>query len=182
MMTTTRKAAMLAALTMLAACGGEPERAAEVPATNRGDIAPTATMPQPAPVATPQPSPMPSPGPSASPEPVTALPGSPGARLAEIPVAFHGVWAGDGTRCARSSDLRLEVAANGLTFYESFARPIAITRAAGRAIDVELELSGEGEVWRERQTLTLGEDNRTLQRRHERGTLAYSRCDTEEDL
>lgn len=164
-----------AAVMLLAGCGSEREDApAPEQTSQRGDVVPTATVPPP-------PVPAPSPTPDSTSAPT--LPGDRGDGMDAMPVAMRGVWAGEGTRCARSSELRLEIVGDRLTFYESVARPVAITRGAGESIETELELSGEGETWRERQTFTLSQGGRTLVRAMADGrSVTYARCNSEEDI
>jgi hypothetical protein len=173
---THRSLAPLALALLLAACGSGREEAPApepTPAATERDVVPTATIPPP-PLA---------PDPAPTNQTTTTIPGARGERMQAMPVAMHGVWAGEGTRCARSSDLRLEIAGDRLTFYESVAKPVAITRGEGSSIDVQLELSGEGDTWRERQTFTLSGDGQRLVRAMADGrSVTYARCNSEEDL
>ncbi|WP_448503002.1 hypothetical protein [Sphingomonas sp.] len=172
---THRSWAALAPALLLAACGsGREEAPAPEPTPAEREMVPTATIPPP---------PAPAPDPAPANRTAAVIPGEQGERMETMPLAMHGVWAGEGTRCARSSDLRLEIARDRLTFYESVAKPVAITRGAGQSIEAELELSGEGETWRERQTFTLSEGGRRLVRSMADGrSVTYARCNSEEDL
>ncbi len=90
-----------------------------------------------------------SPDPASSPEAITA------AAVATIPEQFRGKWDYVQGTCAPESDLRLEVTANDLMFYESVGEVESVKVENDNQVVVELSMSGEGETWTERTRLTL---------------------------
>ena len=85
-----------------------------------------------------------------------------GVRNPEIPERFRGVWDYELGTCAHESDLRLEIGAGGIVFYESFGTVTAVRIDGGDTI-VELSMEGEGENWE--QTLHLSQSGRGAGRR-----------------
>ena len=84
-------------------------------------------------------------------EATTPEPGSPDTAVtpvaATIPARFHGVWdVADGT-CMAASDLRLEIAARDIGFYESHGTLLRVTEDANGAAILALAMEGEGEQW-----------------------------------
>ena len=63
-----------------------------------------------------------------------------------VPGGFGGVWDYEGAACARESDLRIEIAPDTITFYESVGRVMKVAREGDDAL-VTLEMEGEGETW-----------------------------------
>lgn len=161
----------LAPMLFLAACGSAGE---DSQSNVSVDVPPVAT-----------PSPTPDPEPSATPEAVQTGAAANDADAAEapqigpidaIPVEWRGTWAGrDG--CARSATMRVQVAADRLMFYESEGKASEIERRTPREVALKLAMSGEGEEWTRRATLTLSEDGERLTRT-EAGTdpVTYTRC------
>ncbi|WP_315761208.1 hypothetical protein [Sphingomonas sp. Y38-1Y] len=129
------------------------------------------------------PAPTPEPEPSATPTPeanetaeAATVPEVPAGPIEAIPVEWRGTWAGrDG--CARSSTMRVRVAADRLMFYESEGVASEIERRAPREIALKLAMSGEGEDWTRRAVLALSEDGERLTRT-EAGMdpVTYTRC------
>ncbi|MEO0589592.1 MAG: hypothetical protein AAFZ11_03415 [Pseudomonadota bacterium] len=74
------------------------------------------------------------------------------AQATQIPVNFRGTWDYEGGMCAPESDLRLDVEASAITFYESYGELVRVERVDPFAVSLELEMTGEGETW----TQTLG--------------------------
>ncbi|GAA0727969.1 hypothetical protein [Sphingomonas japonica] len=114
----------------------------------------------------------PAPAPSAEPDRVNA-----DGSLAAIPAAWRGRWAGQGGSCADSSDRRLDIEADRLTFYESVAVPQRIERVSERELQLDLSFTGEGQTWQRRTMLVIGDDGRTM-RRSEKDTplITYTKC------
>ena len=77
------------------------------------------------------------------------------AQAAQIPVSFRGSWDYERGTCAPESDLRLDVEANAITFYESYGELIRVERIDPFAVSLELEMSGEGETWTQALDLRL---------------------------
>lgn len=78
-----------------------------------------------------------------------------------LPSAFHGVWDYEGGTCAPESDLRIEVSATEIGFYESFGRITRIRREGDDAL-VTLAMQGEGETWEQVLRLSLVQEGDTL--------------------
>jgi hypothetical protein len=128
--TAAARMALALSLLAIAACGGEPQEAG----------APTA--PEPAVTTTPSPQP-------------TAQAVEPGT----IPAAFHGVWDNEAGTCDPASDMRMEIGARSITFYESHGTVTAATTGAPGVVEIDLAMEGEGDTWTQRMQLSLdGED------------------------
>lgn len=63
-----------------------------------------------------------------------------------IPQRFQGVWDYEGGTCDPASDMRMEISASEILFYESIGLVKAV-KPAGDAIVVTLAMEGEGETW-----------------------------------
>ena len=81
---------------------------------------------------------------------------------ARVPDRFHGKWAGSESRCARPSESTLYISENQLDFWESRGRVLSVKSGGKLEIELELELTGEGSVWRETRQFRLSEDGHTL--------------------
>ncbi|MCK0127400.1 hypothetical protein [Erythrobacter sp. F6033] len=71
-----------------------------------------------------------------------------------IPVRFQGVWDYEGGTCALESDLRMEVSADEILFYESIGTVNAVS-ADGEDTIVTLAVEGEGETWEQSTRFSL---------------------------
>ncbi|MBU7580554.1 MAG: hypothetical protein KAF27_08790 [Porphyrobacter sp.] len=111
----------------LTACGGEPQ----------GETA----APEPASAATP----------AAAPIGSAAQPTS----GAIIPVRFHGVWDDENASCDQDTDLRLDIEADGIGFYESHGTPTRVTEGPDNSAMLDLAMAGEGDTWAMSMTLSL---------------------------
>lgn len=109
----------LAALLALGACGSEPMAPAKDDAS-----------PAPAPAA-----------------PATTAPPAAPVTADTIPARFQGVWDAETGTCDPASDLRLEIAGDGIGFYESRGTPTRIAEAADGIVSLTLAMEGEGETW-----------------------------------
>ena len=96
---------------------------------------------------------------SAAPEPVAADDAQ--ASLTAIPEDYRGVWDIPSSNGDPASDLRLDIRANEIEFYESLGEVTAIERD-GDGIVVDLAMSGEGETWTVRNRLVLTDDGEAL--------------------
>jgi hypothetical protein len=112
------RAAMLASLLALAACGGEPQQEA-----------PAAPEPPPSPPAPPA---------ATAPAPPTA---------ATIPARFIGVWDAETGTCDPASDARLDIAPSDIGFYESHGTLTRIAEAPDGKATLDLAMEGEGDTW-----------------------------------
>lgn len=81
---------------------------------------------------------------------------------ATIPDGFRGTWAGSHDKCGVPSEGRLTVYADRIGFYESRGRVLAVKVISEREVEVSLELSGEGQVWRRTVRYRLSEDGRSM--------------------
>ncbi len=79
-----------------------------------------------------------------------------------IPAEFHGVWDYEGGTCDPASDLRMEISGAEILFYEAIGRVNAVT-AGGGAINVTLDMEGEGETWEQKTRLLLSDDGERLE-------------------
>ena len=122
-MTGVRLALIALALT-LAACESEPQQEVAAPV----DIASSSSAPTKAPLT----------------EPISPVSNT-------IPVQFLGVWDVEASTCEPSSDMRLEISEDIITFYES-AGTVQSVREDEGTTRVTLAMEGEGEQW----TQTLG--------------------------
>ena len=89
-------------------------------------------------------------------------PPTPSAQLAVIPDRFQGIWDAETGSCDPSSDMRVEIAERGITFYESHGAVTALTVESPEAIVADLAMQGEGETWTMRRRFTLSNGDRTL--------------------
>lgn len=74
--------------------------------------------------------------------------------VAQIPARFHGVWDYEEGTCDPASDMRMEISADEILFYESIGRVTGV-KAEGDDIIVSLDMEGEGENWQEKTRLSL---------------------------
>ena len=137
--------ARLAALPLALIACGQPTRDA-APA-NDATLAPPADEPAPVPPA------------NASAAPADNS--SAGSAPALVPAPFRGRWDASAAACAgRRGEMRLEVEADRLRFYESEARIQAVRAATGESVEVDLAFEGEGQRWTDTRRLRLLPDGR----------------------
>ncbi|WP_151973377.1 hypothetical protein [Erythrobacter sp. EC-HK427] len=141
-MKTLRIAALLPAIALIAACGGEAQEPAPT-SDNPPALAESADEQLAA----------------AVPEDVVA---TPAAAEGAIPAQFIGVWDYIEGTCDPASDMRLEISQDSLVFYESVGQ-VRSAQADGDTLRVDLAMSGEGESWRDQLQFTLMDDG-TLHR------------------
>ena len=79
-----------------------------------------------------------------------------------VPDRFHGIWDAETSSCDPTSDMRIEIAERGITFYESHGAVTAVTVESPEAIVADLAMQGEGEKWTMRRRFTLSNSDRTL--------------------
>lgn len=108
-----------------------------------------------------------SPAPSETATPVAspAATGTPAAtprQASLIPERFLGIWDVQGGNCEPGSDLRVEIAERGVTFYESHGAVTGVVIESPSSVVVDLAMQGEGDKWTVKRRFTLGEDGRTL--------------------
>lgn len=100
---------------------------------------------------------------AASESPATdATPGESAPLDEGIPAAMLGVWDYVEGTCDPASDLRLEIAADHLLFYESYGTVQSVARD-GDDVTVALAMEGEGETWEESLTYRLVEGGEILE-------------------
>ena len=133
-----RLSLVLGSALLLAACGAQQEDAA--------------TDPPPDP--TPEPTAAAAPPPAAAPQPDFAASDAEAIRGGEIPPRYRGVWDAVSGSCHPSSDLRVEITARRIRFYESVGN---VTGIGSRGADpiVALAMEGEGERWSRSLRMTL---------------------------
>ena len=154
---------VLTALATLAACSGEAPAPEATPAESAAPAAAEATA-----------------------KPAVAAPEAPPLRA--IPAAFHGRWGlvpADCTSTRGDAKGLMTITADAIRFYESVARPAALTPVGERRLDGNYSATGEGENWTLLQRLELSADGKTLTRTVDEGDSApapggnrfvYSRC------
>ncbi|RED17024.1 hypothetical protein [Parasphingopyxis lamellibrachiae] len=80
-----------------------------------------------------------------------------------IPQAFQGRWDFTEDTCADpGSEMRLDIEADRISYYESSATPETITQTGPGALTVDHRFSGEGEEWTETLAYSLSEDGERL--------------------
>lgn len=99
---------------------------------------------------------------TAAPTQTTAPAATPTARMTVLPERFQGIWGDEKGGCDPASELRVEIAERGITFYESHGAVTALTLESPEAIVVDLAMQGEGEKWTMRRRFTLSNGDRTL--------------------
>ncbi|MEW4449059.1 hypothetical protein [Qipengyuania sp. JC766] len=83
-------------------------------------------------------------------------------RLTSIPAPFQGVWDHVEGPCAAASDLRLEIGARDIEFYESVGEVTEIRLSGDADLLVSLDMSGEGQTWDETLLLRLTDNDTRL--------------------
>ena len=79
-----------------------------------------------------------------------------------MPNTFRGVWDYvDGT-CNPASDLRLEIGADSIEFYESIGQISNIETRSPQQVVVTLDMEGEGERWEMTRMFTLDRNGERL--------------------
>lgn len=136
---------------LLAACGSETAEPPAAPATTEVVISDTVGA---------QPS-------AAAPDGV----------LTAIPAAFLGVWDAETGSCDPASDLRLEIAAQTIGFYESQGTVNRVVQNPDGWTVADLAMEGEGETWDMTMSLRLSGEGeaRRLSVRHKGQTEADQR-------
>ena len=77
--------------------------------------------------------------------------------VSQIPERFRGVWDADGFTCDPYSDMRLEIEADQVLFYESGGQ-VRSLQIEGDSMRLDLAMSGEDETWRSLLQFTLRDD------------------------
>lgn len=98
----------------------------------------------------------------ASPAPAGTPAATPAPEIAMVPDRFQGIWDYEKGTCDPASDLRVEIAERGITFYESHGAVTALRIESPEAIVVDLAMEGEGEKWTMQRRFTLSNSDRTL--------------------
>jgi hypothetical protein len=97
-------------------------------------------------------------GPPAPPPP----PVPPPATGKTIPAALLGTYDASIESCGRPGDGRLTVSVTELRFHESIGTVRRVTATGAGAVSVEADYQGEGERWRDRRELKLGDGGSIL--------------------
>lgn len=130
-MRAVRRLPLLAPALLLAACGQQQEE-----------------------TAVPAPTPEPTAAAAPAPQPDLAAADAAAIRQGQIPPRYHGVWDAVTGSCDPASDLRVEIAARRILFYESVGNVTATGSEGGDAI-ADLAMEGEGEQWFRSLRMTL---------------------------
>ena len=94
--------------------------------------------------------------------PAAPVPAPTPVAAALVPDRFHGIWDAETGSCDPTSDMRVEIAERGITFYESHGAVTAVAVESPEAIVADLAMQGEGEKWTMRRRFTLSNGDRTL--------------------
>lgn len=94
--------------------------------------------------------------------PTSATPVASSTTAAAIPDQFRGVWDAVGGSCNPASDLRLEIGAVSIEFYESLGTVTGVMVESPSSIVVDLAMEGEGERWERKNRYVLSGDGATL--------------------
>lgn len=89
-----------------------------------------------------------------------------------IPERFRGVWDNAEGSCDPTSDLRLEIGAVSIEFYESLGTVTGVTVESPDSIVVDMAMEGEGERWTRRSRYVLSDDGATLTPSEVDGTVS----------
>ncbi len=79
-----------------------------------------------------------------------------------IPEKYRGTWDADAGSCDAASDMRMEIGAQGIDFYESHGDVTAVKPGGKDGIIVSLAMEGEGEEWNIERRLDLSADGKIL--------------------
>lgn len=82
------------------------------------------------------------------------LPLDPAIAIGEIPARFHGVWDAVTGTCDPASDMRVEITARRIEYYESVGDVSGMGSEGDDAI-ADLVMEGEGETWVQPTRLSL---------------------------
>ncbi|MBC2776361.1 hypothetical protein [Parasphingopyxis marina] len=83
--------------------------------------------------------------------------------LNAMPESFRGHWDLSEEGCAdENSEMRLLIAANTATFYESRAEITGVEAQGAQAVIADHRFTGEGETWDERLAYELSENGQRL--------------------
>ena len=75
-----------------------------------------------------------------------------------IPTRFRGVWDKAQGTCTPASDLRMEIRAGEIEFYESLGEVTSVEAESPDSIIVSLAMNGEGETWTVTSRYVLSDD------------------------
>lgn len=81
---------------------------------------------------------------------------------ATVPDRFRGKWTGRRDKCGIPAEGSLAIYADRMDFYGSRGRVLAVKVVSEREVEVTLESSAEGQVWRSMRRFRLSEDGRSL--------------------
>lgn len=92
----------------------------------------------------------------------TPVPSATASTTTSIPEHFRGVWDAETGTCNPASDLRLEIDADRIEFYESVGTVGSVTIESPDSIRVDLAMEGEGERWTVQNRYALSNGGKTL--------------------
>jgi ferric-dicitrate binding protein FerR (iron transport regulator) len=93
-----------------------------------------------------------------------------------IPATLLGVYDASLEACGKPSDAHLTVAPTELRFHESIGTVRQVVAAGADTVSVEADYQGEGERWRSRRELKLGDGGATLTVSGDGTRLVRVRC------
>jgi hypothetical protein len=79
-----------------------------------------------------------------------------------VPDDFRGAWASSRTRCGTVHEGSLSITARRVDFYESRGSVLAVRLISPLEVELDLELTGEGESRRSVRRFVLSKDKSTL--------------------
>ncbi len=79
-----------------------------------------------------------------------------------IPASFQGVWDYTKGTCAPESDLRMEISASEIMFYESIGI-VTDAETTEDGVIVTLAMEGEGDTWVQKTLLSMNESGELLE-------------------
>lgn len=78
------------------------------------------------------------------------------------PTVLFFAYAGSTRACKNPGDSRLEIFATSVRFHESRGKVIAVRRINALGIELDLDLTGEGQTWPDTRRFVLSKDLQVL--------------------
>ncbi len=97
-----------------------------------------------------------------------------------LPAPLVGIWTADPAgRCTPGTELRIDVRANQIRFYESVARVTGVTQVDPHSWGIDATVTGEGETRQRSFDLNLTEDGTMTRVEAPIPDITYTRCESE---